>query len=162
MNVAVIGGGNSAIEAAYDLIKIAEHVYVISLEEWSSDPVLTDKVKDAPNLTKMVGYQTISINGDQTVKNITMRAVKEPSKETTLEVQGVFIEIGTVPTTDFVRNFLKLNENGEIVVDCSCNTSVPGVFAAGDVTSAPEKQVIVAAGEGAKAALGAFKYILKN
>jgi len=162
MNVAVIGGGNSAIEAAYDLIKIARHVYVISLEEWISDPVITDKVKDASNLTKMVGYQTISINGDQTVKSITLRSVEEPSKVTTVEVQGVFIEIGTVPSTDFIRGFLKLNEAREIVVDCSCNTSVPGVFAAGDVTSAPEKQVIVAAGEGAKAALGAFKYILKN
>lgn len=110
----------------------------------------------------MVGYQTISINGDQTVKSIALKSVEEPSDEKTLEVQGVFIEIGTVPTTDFVRGFLKLNEAGEIEVDCSCNTSVPGVFASGDVTSVPEKQVIVAAGEGAKAALGAFKYILKN
>ncbi|OPY57909.1 MAG: NADH dehydrogenase [Pelotomaculum sp. PtaU1.Bin035] len=162
MKVAVIGGGNSAIEAAYDLSKIADHVYVVSLDEWTSDPVLNDKVKNAPNLTKMAGYQTISINGNQTVKNIVLKSVVEPYKETTLDVQGVFIEIGTVPSTDFVRGFLKLNEAGEIMVDCSCNTSVPGVFASGDVTSAPEKQVVVAAGEGAKAALGAYKYILKN
>lgn len=162
MKVAVIGGGNSAITAAYDLIKIANHVYVISLDDWKSDPVLNDKIKDAPNLTKMTGYQTLSINGEQTVKNIVLKSVKEPSRELTLEVQGVFIEIGSVPTTNFLKGFINLNDSGEIVIDCSCNTSVPGVFASGDVTSAPEKQVIVAAGEGAKAALSAFKYILEN
>jgi len=162
MKVAVIGGGNSAITAAYDLMKIAEHIYVISPDDWSSDPVLNDKIKDAPNLTKMTGYQTIRIDGEQTVKNIVLKSVKEPFRESTLEVQGVFIEIGTVPMTDFLRGFINLNDNGEIVIDCSCNTSVPGIFAAGDATSAPEKQVIVAAGEGAKAALGTFKYILEN
>lgn len=162
MQVAVIGGGNAAIEAAYDLLQIAAHVYVVSLEEWSSDAVLTDKVKDAPHLTKLVGYQTVSISGEQTVQSITLRSVREPGQERTLAVQGVFIEIGTVPTTGFVKDFLELNENGEIKIDCSCRTSVPGIFAAGDVTSAPEKQVIVAAGEGAKAALGAFQYILKH
>ncbi|OPX90038.1 MAG: NADH dehydrogenase [Pelotomaculum sp. PtaB.Bin104] len=162
MKVAVIGGGNSAISAAYDLIRIAEHIYVVSLEEWISDPLLTDKVKDAPNLTKMVGYETVSINGDQTVKNLVVRSIANPAENTTLDVQGVFIEIGTVPTTDFIKNFLKLNQRGEIVVDCSCHTSVPGVYAAGDVSSVPEKQVIVAAGEGAKAGLGAFQYILSN
>ncbi|MDF9408943.1 MAG: NADH dehydrogenase [Pelotomaculum sp. PtaB.Bin013] len=160
--VAVIGGGNSAITAAYDLIKIASHVYVVSLDDWKSDPALSDKIKDAPNLTKMAGYQTLSINGEQTVKNIFLKSVREPFRETNLEVQGVFIEIGTVPTTDFLSGFINLNDYGEIVVDCSCNTSVPGVFASGDATTAPEKQVIVAAGEGAKAALSAFKYILEN
>jgi len=162
MKVAVIGGGNSAVEAAYDLTKIAEHVYVVSLEEWNCDPVVADKVRDAANLTKIVGSGVKSINGDKTVKSVTLSPVGKPSEESVLEVQGVFIEIGTVPATDIVRGFLELNEAGEVVVDCSCRTSVPGVFASGDVTSAPEKQVIVAAGEGAKAALGAFKYILEN
>lgn len=161
MDVAVIGGGNSALEAAHDLLKIAGNVYVVSLEEWIADPVLADKVKDRENLTKMVGYQTVSINGDQSVKGITLRSM-ETGEQKEVAVQGVFIEIGTIPASDFVRGFLELNENNEIVVDCNCNTSVPGAFAAGDITNIHDKQVIVAAGEGAKAALGAYKYLLKQ
>ncbi len=160
--VAVVGGGNSAITAAYDLLKIALHVHVISLEEWTSDPVLNEKVERSSNLTRMTGYQVVSINGEHAVRSITIKSVQEPFEESTIEVDGVFIEIGTIPTTDFAEGFLELNEAGEIIVDCSGSTSVPGVFAAGDVTSIPEKQVIVAAGEGAKAALSAYRHLLKK
>lgn len=161
MDVAVVGGGNSALEAAYDLLKIAGQVYIISLGEWTADPVLADKVRDRDNLQKMVGYQTVSINGDRSVSGITLRSM-ETGEQKEIPVQGVFIEIGTLPGSDFVEGFLELNENKEVVVDCNCNTSVPGVFAAGDITNIHDKQVIVAAGEGAKAALGSYKYLLKH
>jgi len=159
--VAVIGGGNSALEAAHDLINIAEHVYVISLEEWIADEVLIDKVKGAQNLTKMVGWNTVSIDGEDMVRAITLRSVNDPSKEKQLEVNGVFVEIGTIPNSGLVEGLLELNDKKEIIVDCDCTTPVPGAFAAGDITNIPEKQIIVAAGEGAKAALSAYKYLLR-
>lgn len=162
MKVAVIGGGNSALEATIDLLKIAEHVYVISLEEWIADPVLVEKVKDAPNMTKLVGYKTLSINGDKTVESITMEAISNPGEKKDIEVRGVFIEIGTVPSSNFVEGLLEMNNYKEIVVDCDCKTSIPGIFAAGDITNIPEKQVIVAAGEGAKSSLGAYKFLLNQ
>lgn len=160
MDVAVVGGGNSALTAAYDLIRVARHVYVVSLGEWTADPVIIDKVKDAPNLTRLAGYETVRIEGEERVSGITLRSLAEPWEEKSLCVQGVFVEIGTVPNSRFVEGFLELNEKGEIKVDCECRTSVPGVFAAGDITDIPEKQVIVAAGEGAKAALGVYRYLL--
>lgn len=162
MDVAVVGGGNSALTAAYDLIKIAKQVYVVSLAEWTADPILVDKVKNAPNLTKLVGYETVRIEGNERVTGITLRSLDGRKEEKKIPVQGVFIEIGTVPSTHFVEGLLELNEKGEIKVDCDCSTSVPGAFAAGDVSSIPEKQIIVAAGEGAKAALGAYRYLLNQ
>ncbi|MDQ0286423.1 alkyl hydroperoxide reductase subunit F [Desulfofundulus luciae] len=162
MDVAVVGGGNSALTAAYDLIKIAKQVYVVSQVEWTADPILVDKVKNAPNLTKLVGYETVRIEGNERVAGITLRSLDGRKEEKRIPVQGVFIEIGTVPSTHFVEGLLELNEKGEIKVDCDCSTSVPGAFAAGDVSSIPEKQIIVAAGEGAKAALGAYRYLLNQ
>ncbi|MBE3587553.1 MAG: FAD-dependent oxidoreductase [Thermoanaerobacteraceae bacterium] len=161
MEVAVVGGGNAALSAAYDLIKIARQVYVVSLENWIADPVIIDKVKDAPNLTKLVGYETVCIEGEDRVTGIVLRSLAT-GEEKKLPVQGVFVEVGSVPSTDFVDGLLELNEKGEIKVECDCTTSVPGAFAAGDVSSIPEKQVIVAAGEGAKAALGAYRYLLNQ
>lgn len=157
--VAVVGGGNSALEAIIDMLKVASHVYSISIQEWTADPVLIDRVRDVRKLTILKGYQTLSINGNQNVHSITVRSL-ENGEEKELPVEGVFVEIGTVPSNDPVKELVSLNELGEIEVDCSCNTDVPGFFAAGDVTSIPEKQVIVAAGEGAKAALGAYRHIL--
>ncbi len=157
--VAVIGGGNAALEAVIDLLKVATRVYVVSTGDWTADPVLIERAQPADKLIVLKGYQIISINGDATVQSITVRNLKT-GEEKDLAVQGVFVQIGTVPSSDPVRDLVKLNEMGEIEVDCSCKTSVPGFFAAGDVTSIPEKQVIVAAGEGAKAALGAYKHLL--
>lgn len=159
--VAVIGGGNSALEAAHDLIKIAAHVYIVSLEPWIADEVLVDKVKDAANMTKLVGWNTTAINGRDTVEGISLERVDNPAEKKELSVQGVFIEIGTIPNSKLAQGLLEINDSGEIVVDCNCVTSVPGAFAAGDVTNIPEKQVIVAAGEGAKAALSAYRYLLQ-
>lgn len=159
--VAVIGGGNSALEAAHDLINIADHVNVVSLKEWVADPVLADKVQGANNITKYVGYDTKSIDGDKLVQGITLKSL-ETGEEKKLAVEGVFIHIGSIPSNGPVKDLVELNEKGEIMVDCSCNTNVPGFFAAGDVTNIPEKQVIVAAGEGAKASLSAYRYLTRR
>ncbi|MTI84791.1 MAG: thioredoxin-disulfide reductase [Firmicutes bacterium] len=159
--VAVIGGGNSALEAAHDLTNIAEHVYVVSLEEWTADEVLVDKVESAENMTKLIGWNTTGIDGETMVKGVTLQSVTDPSQEKKLEVEGVFIEIGTIPNSGIVKGLLEMNKNKEVIVNCDCTTSVPGAFAAGDITNIPEKQIIVAAGEGAKATLSAYKYLLR-
>ncbi|MCG8403485.1 MAG: FAD-dependent oxidoreductase [Firmicutes bacterium] len=157
--VAVVGGGNSALEAVIDLLKVASRVYVVSIRDLTADPFLADKVQNDEKLTILKGYQALSINGADMVGGITVRSL-ETGEEKELPVEGVFIEIGTEPSNDPVKELVRLNELGEIEVDCSCKTGVPGFFAAGDVTSIPEKQVIVAAGEGAKAALSAYKHTL--
>ncbi|MEW5952902.1 MAG: FAD-dependent oxidoreductase [Bacillota bacterium] len=160
LDVAVVGGGNSALEAAHDLVKIAKKVYVVSLGRWEADPILMDRVKGNPGVEQLVGWETVEIEGGQLVSGLKLRSVARPDEVKRLDVQGVFVKIGTIPGTRLVEGFLELNEEKEIVVGCDATTSVPGVFAAGDATNIPDKQVIVSAGEGAKAALGAYRYIL--
>ena len=156
--VAVIGGGNSALEAAYDMVKIGDHVYLVSLTPLTGDQVLIEKVKEASNLTTLLEHEVLSIEGSNRVESLTVRDSKTGA-EKKLEVGGVFVEIGLIPNSDVVRDIVKLNRLGEIEVSCACETGVPGLFAAGDVTNVPEKQIVVAAGEGAKAALAAHKYL---
>ena len=156
--VAVIGGGNSALEAAYDMVKIGDHVYLVSLTPLTGDQVLIEKVKEASNLTTLLEHEVLSIEGSNRVESLTVRDLKTGA-EKKLEVGGVFVEIGLIPNSDVVRDIVKLNRLGEIEVSCACETGVPGLFAAGDVTNVPEKQIVVAAGEGAKAALAAHKYL---
>lgn len=157
--VAVVGGGNAALEAAWDLTRHASRVFVVSLAEWRADPLLVDRVKNAPHLERRVGYETVRIEGDKTVTGLVIRPLAEPQKEERLDVRGVFVEIGSTPNSHIVSDLAELNAVGEIIVDCDGRTQVPGLFAAGDVTSVPDKQVIVAAGEGAKAALSAYRYL---
>ncbi len=156
--VAVIGGGNSALEAADDMVKIAEHVYLVSLTPLTGDQILIDKVKEAPNMTVFLEHEVVAIDGKSRVEAIVIRELKS-GEEKRLEVGGIFIEIGLLPNSEFARGIARLNKLGEIEVDCANETSVPGLFAAGDVTNVPEKQIVVAAGEGAKATLQAHKYI---
>jgi alkyl hydroperoxide reductase subunit F len=156
--VAVIGGGNSALEATLDMVKIAEHVSLVSLTDLTGDPVLIERLADAKNLTVYKQHQTLAIKGKDLVEGITVKDMKS-GNEKALDVAGVFIEIGLVPNSALVKDLVKLNEHGEIIVSCACETSVPGVYAAGDVTNIPEKQIIIAAGEGAKAALQAHRYL---
>lgn len=156
--VAVIGGGNSALEAAYDMVKIGDHVYLVSTTPLTGDQVLIEKVKEASNLTTLLEHEVLSIEGSNRVESLTVRDLKTGA-EKKLEVGGVFVEIGLIPNSDVVRDIVKLNRLGEIEVSCACETGVPGLFAAGDVTNVPEKQIVVAAGEGAKAALAAHKYL---
>lgn len=158
MKVAVIGGGNSALEAADDMIKIADHIYLVSLTQLTGDQILIDRVKQAKNLTIFLEHEVLEILGEKMVEGIRIGDLKT-KQEKKLEVAGIFIEIGLIPNSDFAKGVVSLNRLGEIEVNCSNETGVPGLFAAGDVTSVPEKQIVVAAGEGAKAALQAHRYL---
>ncbi|NQT33112.1 MAG: FAD-dependent oxidoreductase [Candidatus Omnitrophica bacterium] len=156
--VAVIGGGNSALEAALQLIKIAKHIYLINITpELGGDTIIRDKVAASDNVTIMNNSQVKEIFGSTFVEGIKIETEK---KEETLSLEGVFVEIGLKPNTAF-KSDLEKNEQGEIVVNCNNETNTPGIFAAGDVTNVLEKQIIIAAGEGAKATLSAFRYISK-
>jgi alkyl hydroperoxide reductase subunit F len=156
-DVAVIGGGNSGLDATLQLTRIANRIYLIERgNRLMGDESMVEKVRDSGNVRIMTGTEVLEIMGNRFVSGI---RVRRGSSTETLEVQGVFIEIGYVPNSEMVRGLVRLNELGEIVVDQRCRTSVGGIFAAGDVTSVPQKQIIVAAGEGAKAALGAYEYL---
>ena len=158
VKVAVIGGGNSALEAADDMVKIADHVYLVSLTPLTGDQILIDKVKSAGKLTIFLEYEVLEIKGKSRVEAIKIRGLKS-KQEKELNVGGVFVEIGLVPNSELVKKLVTLNRLGEVEVNCGSETGVPGFFAAGDVTSVPDKQIVVAAGEGAKAALQAHRYL---
>ena len=156
--VAVIGGGNSALEAVDDMTKIAEHVYLVSLTPLTGDQILIDKVKAADNLTMLLRHEVLEILGESRVEGIRIKDLNsEQVKE--LKVGGIFIEIGLIPNSEPFQGVVRVNHLGEIEVNCANETGVPGLFAAGDVTNVPEKQIVVAAGEGAKAALQAHRYL---
>lgn len=156
-SVAVIGGGNSALEAADDMIRIAERVYLISLTALTGDQILIDKAKNAGNLTMLLEHEVLEIRGESRVEGTKVRDLKS-RQEKELTVSGVLIEIGLIPNSEPFKGLVRLNRLGEIEVDCANETGVPGLFAAGDVTNVPEKQIVVAAGEGAKATLQAHRY----
>lgn len=156
--VAIIGGGNSALEATDDMLKIAEHVYLVSLTPLTGDRILIDKVMDAPNLTIFLEHEVLEIEGISEVQGIRIRDLKT-KHEKRFSVGGVFIEIGLIPNSEPFKELLPLNPNGEIVINFANETGIPGLFAAGDVTNVPEKQIVIAAGEGAKAALQAHHYL---
>jgi alkyl hydroperoxide reductase subunit F len=158
MKVAVIGGGNSALEAADDLSRIGEHVYLVSTTPLTADRVLIDKTEGSRNLSVLIEHEILSINGDNFVSGITIKDRKN-NEVKELEARGVFVEIGLIPNSHPAKNLTRFNGLGEIEVNCNCETDVPGLFAAGDVTNTPEKQIIIAAGEGAKAALQAYHYL---
>ena len=156
--VMVVGGGNSALEAALDMVKIAEHVDLVSLTPLTGDLILVDQLADAKNLKIFAEYQTEKIEGQKLVEGVQIKDTKS-GKGKRLDVTGVFIEIGLEPNSDAVSKLIKLNKQREVPVNCSCETEIPGLYAAGDVTDVPEKQIIIAAGEGAKAALQAHRYL---
>jgi alkyl hydroperoxide reductase subunit F len=157
--VAVIGGGNSALDATLQLIKIAKHVYVISnTSQLVGDAVMLQKVQEADNVTILNNHQVSAVLGDKFVRAI---KVKSKDQEKELIVEGVFVEIGLIPNSGFINDVEK-NVGNEININLYNQTNVPGIFAAGDVTNVPEKQIIIAAGEGSKAALSACHYLSKN
>jgi alkyl hydroperoxide reductase subunit F len=156
--VTVVGGGNSALEAALDMVKIAEHVDLVSLTSLTGDAILIDKLSDAKNLSIFTEHQTEKIEGQDFVNGVLIRDLKGGEKKQ-LDVTGVFIEIGLVPNSEPIRGLIELNKWGEVPISCSGETTLPGLYAAGDVTNIPEKQIVVAAGEGAKAALQAHRYL---
>jgi alkyl hydroperoxide reductase subunit F len=161
LDVAVLGGGNSAITAAYELKSIAHKVYLINRSPWKADEVYLKKISDAPNVERLLGYELVEVIGDDALTAAVFRSLSDGSL-VKLSVAGIFIEIGLIPNSGIVKDLVLLNKLEEIVVSCDCSTSLPGMFAAGDVTTVPEKQIIVAAGEGAKAAISAYKYLLNE
>jgi alkyl hydroperoxide reductase subunit F len=157
-DVAVVGGGNSALDAAIQMMKIAGHVYLINVNpELGGDAVMREKVEKNSIVSIVNSARVRAIIGDGMVTGI---KIMRADKEETLPVQGVFVEIGLVPNSKFTQDIEK-NKYGEIIVNCKSETSVPGIFAAGDVTDVPEKQIVIAAGDGSKAALAAFKYLYR-
>ena len=161
--VAVIGGGNSGVEAAIDLAGIVAHVTLLEFgEQLRADAVLVAKLRSLPNVTIHTNAQTTELTGDGTRLNGLTYTDRTSSVSHHVELEGVFVQIGLVPNTDFLKGTVELTRFGEIVVDDKCHTDVPGVFAAGDVTTVPYKQIIIATGEGAKAALSAFDYLIRT
>jgi len=161
LDVAVMGGGNSALEAAIDLIKVARKVYMVSLTPLTGDEIIRDKVMSSPKVEIFIKYKALRIAGESTVEGIDIESLDTGEKKR-LDVQGIMVEIGLLPNSELVLDTMEINRIGEIVIDSRCRTGVSGIFACGDVTDVPYKQVIVAAGEGAKAALSAYDYIIKQ
>jgi alkyl hydroperoxide reductase subunit F len=161
--VSVIGGGNSGVEAAIDLAGIVEHVTLIEFaDQLKADAVLVNKLKSLPNVTIHANAQTTEITGEGGKVNGLSYKDRATDVVHHIELEGVFVQIGLVPNTEFLKGSLELSKFGEIVVDAKGHTSMPGVFAAGDCTTVPYKQIIIAAGEGAKAALSAFDHLIRN
>ncbi len=157
--VAVIGGGNSAMDAAILLEKFADKIYLIHRrDEFRGDEITVDRINNSKRIETVLDSIPNEVSGEDIVEKLVVVNVKT-KEEKELKVDGVFIEIGYELKTDFVEKLVELNEIGEIKVDDRCRTSLPGFFAAGDVTTVPFKQTIISAGEGAKAGLEAYRYI---
>jgi alkyl hydroperoxide reductase subunit F len=161
--VAVIGGGNSGVEAAIDLAGIVSHVTLLEFDtKLRADAVLQRKLFSLTNVTVITQAQTTEVTGDGNKVN-GLRYIDRVSGEARkVELEGIFVQIGLLPNTDWLKGTVALSNRGEIEVDVRGQTSVPGVFAAGDVTTVPYKQIVIAMGEGSKAALGAFDYLIRS
>ena len=161
--VAVIGGGNSGVEAAIDLAGIVAHVALLEFgDSLRADAVLQKKLFSLPNIEVFTQAQTSAVLGDGEKVN-GLEYIDRVSGETRrVELEGIFVQIGLLPNTDWLKGTLALSPRGEIEIDARCQTSLPGVFAAGDVTTVPYKQIIIAMGEGAKAALSAFDHLIRT
>lgn len=158
-DVAVIGGGNSALDAVLQLERIARRIYLVNIiSRITGDPIMIEKAQASSKVSVMNNTRVLEITGDKMVSGI---KVQRSGEVEDLSVQGVFIEIGLIPNSHFAPEVDK-NSFGEIKVDYHNRTNIPGIFAAGDVTDVPEKQIVIAAGEGAKAALGAFRYLTQR
>ena len=161
-DVAVIGGGNSGIEAAIDLAGIVNHVTVLEfMPELKADAVLQERLYSLPNVTILKNVQTKEITGIEKVNGITYTD-RVTGEEQQIELQGVFVQIGLVANTEWLDNVIERNRLGEIIVDHHNATNIPGVFAAGDCTNSPYKQIVISMGSGANAALSAFDYLIRH
>ena len=161
--VAVVGGGNSGVEAAIDLAGLASQVTLLEFApNLKADAVLIEKLSSLHNVEVVTGAMTRAIEGDDGVVSALTYIDQRDGTEHRLALEGVFVQIGLVPNTEWLKGTLELNAQGEIIVDAKGQTSLKGVFAAGDVTTTPFKQIIIAAGDGAKAALGAFDDLIRR
>jgi len=160
--VAVVGGGNSGVEAAIDLAGVVSHVTLLEFaDKLRADAVLQKKLFSLPNVTVLTNAQTTEVTGSDKVNGLVYKdRVSGESKR--VELEGIFVQIGLLPNTDFLKGTVELSKFGEIMVDAKGQTSVPGVFAAGDCTTVPYKQIIIAMGEGAKASLSAFDHLIRS
>ncbi|MFZ2327668.1 MAG: alkyl hydroperoxide reductase subunit F [Rhodoferax sp.] len=162
-DVAVIGGGNSGVEAAIDLAGVVRHVTVVEfMPELKADAVLVKKLKSLANVTVHTNAQTTEITGESGKVNGLRYKDRATSEEHLVNLEGVFVQIGLVPNTEWLKGTLELSKFGEIIVNAKGETNVPGVFAAGDCTTVPFKQIVIAAGDGAKAALSAFDHLIRH
>ncbi|MBN8442242.1 MAG: alkyl hydroperoxide reductase subunit F [Thauera sp.] len=160
--VAVIGGGNSGVEAAIDLAGIVGHVTLLEFaDDLRADAVLQRKLYSLPNVTVIKSAQTTEVTGTDKVNGLVYKDRKTDEVHR-LELEGIFVQIGLLPNTDFLKGTLELTRFGEVIIDAKCQTSVPGVFAAGDCTTVPYKQIIIAMGEGSKASLSAFDHLIRT
>src|SRR5690606_18591694 len=161
--VAVIGGGNSGVEAAIDLAGLVKHVTLLEFaESLRADEVLQRKLRSLPNVTVITSAQTTEILGDGSKVNGLVYTDRKTTESHKVELDGVFVQIGLVPNTEWLKGVVDLSRYGEIEIDARGQTSVPGVFAAGDATTVPYKQIVIAAGDGAKAALSAFDHLIRT
>ena len=161
--VAVIGGGNSGVEAAIDLAGLVKHVTLLEFADTlRADEVLQKKLKSLPNVTVIKSAMTTEVIGDGS--KVTGLIYQDRSTEElhTVELEGIFVQIGLLPNTEWLKGTVALSKHGEIEIDARCATNIPGVFAAGDVTTVPYKQIIIAMGEGSKASLSAFDHIIRS
>jgi alkyl hydroperoxide reductase subunit F len=162
-NTAVIGGGNSGVEAAIDLAGLVAHVTLVEFaEQLKADAVLVKKLQSLPNVTVHTNAQTTEITGAEGKVNGLKFKDRATGEEHTIALEGVFVQIGLVPNTEWLKGTVELSKFGEIVVDDRGDTNVPGVFAAGDCTTVPYKQIVIAAGDGSKAALSAFDHLIRH
>ncbi|ELQ19079.1 alkyl hydroperoxide reductase subunit F [Pseudomonas fluorescens BRIP34879] len=161
--VAVIGGGNSGVEAAIDLAGIVSHVTLLEFDsKLRADAVLQRKLHSLPNVDVITSALTSEVKGDgQKVTGLVYKD-RDSGEFNTLDLEGIFVQIGLLPNTDWLKGTVELTPRGEIIVDARGETSLPGVFAAGDVTTVPYKQIVIAVGEGAKASLSAFDHLIRS
>jgi NADH-dependent peroxiredoxin subunit F len=160
--VMIVGGGNSAFTTALDLSRGNAEITIVNVVQgWQADAILQQRVREYQKIEFLDSYEVIRIEGGKNVEGAVVRN-RSTGEERRLSVNGIFVEIGLLPNSDPVKNLVKLNEGGEVIVDCTCRTNVSGLFAAGDVTTVPHKQIIISAGEGAKAALSAYDYLVQT
>ncbi len=159
--VRVVGVGNSAVKSILELSNYTKTLYLIYVDQLTADAVLVERLNRLTGVKQYSGHTVVEIKGAKSVEKVVLEEANT-KKRFDLPVQGVFIEIGLETNIDFLDRSVELNDAGEIKVDCLCRTNIPGLYAAGDVTTVPEKQIIVAAGEGAKAALKAWEYIIST
>ena len=161
--VAVIGGGNSGVEAAIDLAGLVKHVTLLEFDtKLRADEVLQKKLNSLPNVTVIKNALTTEVIGDDS--KVTGLIYKDRATEElhTVELEGIFVQIGLLPNSEWLKDTVALSKHGEIEIDARCATNIPGVFAAGDVTTVPYKQIVIAMGEGSKASLSAFDHIIRS
>ena len=160
---AVIGGGNSGVEAAIDLAGVVAHVTLLEFDkDLRADAVLQKKLYSLPNVTVIKSAQTTEVKGDGSRVTGLVYQDRNTGESHLIELEGIFVQIGLLPNTDWLKGAVELSPRGEVLVDAKGGTSVPGIFAAGDCTTTPYKQIIISMGEGAKASLSAFDHLIRS